>query len=880
MRSRSASRRVILAAVALLSPSAVVTSWFTPFRPVLAADADEEFRKGVKAFEEGRFEDAERSFREVLKAKPSDEQARLYRDEAGYHFWVKVLAANNNMSTLGKRILAAAERGAIRERQDDEKISASLQRFWSDDFMTQMEAQEEIIAKHGAYVVPKLIESLGERREDDKRVRVIGLLSRLGEEGVLAVLQCLKSENELTRQNACIILGNVRDWRALPQLMKVAEKDADSHVKAEASAAIAKIGQGKSTAEMFAYVADRFYKEHPLVMINRFKEWCSWKWKDGKLAFKDEPRPIWNDKIAQEYAFEGLSVAPNDDALWSILVSSYAQEWAKLDEITRVAQQKKDKGAEIDETEIAKLTEAMKGGKKKLMAAAMSAGIPRIFNALKKALEDGNSQVAVKLIEMCQMLNVTAEMLPGGGSVSIAQKPNAADFGPVDAKQPEKTDVPSGASDSAAPSTPATPSVEKPADSSSGGDKPAETKPPEGEKKDEPKPVDGDGAKPADQPKEGEQPAGPRPKRVSARPSDELPNGAKRTVYAEVGPGSGGAAGGESLCASLNYHDKRVRYAAAIALAHLNPAKPFANQEKVVENLMDALSETGQRVVLVVEKDLEIKNKIVGELREAGYMVFSTQSGLDGLNRAKSFPAEDLIIVSSELNTNPDGSMASGADPLEFQFIQELQNDYRTKTIPCIVLTPSRRVGDMQKLVDEKLAADVVTPEVDRVTLDGKIKKIFEAEEYKRDEKARNDDVAKRAALALAAIPQDHTVLDVAKAGPALANCLNPSRPDDVKIAAMKAIASIGPKVRGACLDSLLLVFKDKNLSVDVREAAANAIGEVVKGQALQGDGFKTLKEGFGEEEDRIWSAVGKALGKAELTGDQRREVFEQHRVE
>jgi len=193
-------------------------------------------------------------------------------------------------------------------------------------------------------------------------------------------------------------------------------------------------------------------------------------------------------------------------------------------------------------------------------------------------------------------------------------------------------------------------------------------------------------------------------------------NGGKTTVYADVQGASsassssgGGGAVGDSLCAALVYHDKRVRYEAAIALANLNPNSDFANKDKVLDNLIDALGESGQRVVLVVERDLDLRNRIVGLLRESGYMVFSTSPGLDGLNRAKSFPGEDLIIVSSELNK--DGA---GGDPIEIQFIDELKQDYRTKTIPCMVLTPGARQAEMQKLVDEKNAADVITPEVDR----------------------------------------------------------------------------------------------------------------------------------------------------------------------
>ncbi|MBI3722579.1 hypothetical protein HY251_01285, partial [bacterium] len=208
MRSRGATGRFAIAALLVVaSGSSGATLSF--LGTVQAAEPDEAFREGVRAFDEGRFEDAEKAFREVLKAKPSDEQARLYRDEASYQFWVKVLARGGNLAVLGQRILSAAERGAKRDRQDPAKIKRVIDLFMADDdkehdLATQMGAMEEAIALHGHYIVPYLVDALGQRREDDKRVRVIGLLARLGEEGVLALLQCLKSGEALTRQNAAI----------------------------------------------------------------------------------------------------------------------------------------------------------------------------------------------------------------------------------------------------------------------------------------------------------------------------------------------------------------------------------------------------------------------------------------------------------------------------------------------------------------------------------------------------------------------------------------------------------------------------------------------------------------------------------------------------
>jgi CheY-like chemotaxis protein len=339
--------------------------------------------------------------------------------------------------------------------------------------------------------------------------------------------------------------------------------------------------------------------------------------------------------------------------------------------------------------------------------------------------------------------------------------------------------------------------------------------------------------------------------------------------------GSSGGGGGESICAALVYGDKRVRYAAAIALAKLNPPQPFANSEKVMEDLSDALNETGQRVILVVEREPDARNRIVGLLRERGYMTFGVDNGNEGLIRAKSFPGEDLIIVSSELNREGKGS-----DPVEFQFIDSLRDDYRTKTIPVMVLAPRNRDKDMQELVDEKRAVDVITPDIDGAILNEKVKKVFSGPDYQADEKARNDQIAKDAAMAIASI-HGATVFDLGAVSKSLSGCL--ARADDsVRIAAMKAIAAAGPKAKNDCLEPLLTVFKTKENSVDVREAAAVAIGECMKGSPLDAaaDVFKTLKAATNEEDERIWKAAGTALGKAQLSGEAARQLLEEQRIE
>src|SRR5436305_13069524 len=100
------------------------------------------------------------------------------------------------------------------------------------------------------------------------------------------------------------------------------------------------------------------------------------------------------------------------------------------------------------------------------MARTAGGGYSRVFKALRKALEDGNSQVAVQLIDTLQGLHVTGEMLPTG-SVTIEQKPMET-ANPVDkAPESKSTDAASGsggASDSSSSSSSGSSEGTKPAE--------------------------------------------------------------------------------------------------------------------------------------------------------------------------------------------------------------------------------------------------------------------------------------------------------------------------------------------------------------------------------------------------------------------------------
>ncbi|MCO5169662.1 MAG: HEAT repeat domain-containing protein [Planctomycetes bacterium] len=829
-----------------------------------AQQPDQEFRNGVKAFEEGRFEEAEAHFRNVLKSQPSHEQALRYRDEAGYHFWVRVLAKGGRLATVAQRVLKAAEEAAVRERQDQGKLRQDMAGLWSDDFMTEVETTERLVALYGHYVVPELVSVLSDRREEDRRVRALSLLKRLGDEATLAVIELLESEDVTLQQNAAVALGHMGDIRAVPPLRRLAERASDPHVKEAANRSVSQLGNIEgSTADAYARIAEEFYRENPIFMTHRYREYVVWQWQQDRLGRRDVPRFRWNEEVAEEYCYDGLSVSPDHQALWTLLLNVYAQEWTEIEETLRVARQVKDAGGEFDDDEVSRL-EQMQEQLAKVKMLVASRGAEGVLSALGKALADQRAPVAVFLIERLQELNIDPALLSGGGSVSFlpAAERSGAPARPAPAPAPARP--------AAQPSQPSQPPPPPPPAREPSGPKPTPVRDP-----DDAPPLDDDEPTPRRQ-----------PRRVSGLPGGSERYGYRGPLFGIDGRALGASGstgehltGGQALAAALTYGDKRVRYAAAIALAHLDPAVDFPNSGQVITNLIDCLGESGQRVVLVVEKDRNHRNRIVGLLRELGYMAFGVESGRDGLIRSKTFPSQDLVIVSSELNT--EGDPARGEDPLEFEFIDELKRDFRTRHTKVMVLAPDARHQVMQQLVDEGRAVDVIDPDIDRATLADKLNRAFGSDADQRDEKARSNQICARAALAIARLKPGHTRIDIAQAARPLAENVkrDAGRPDDVRVACLEGLAAVGAAGRGT-LELLTREFTDSINSIEVRRALAKAMGEACKGQAMPEDTFKALLEACADEDRELHTNAGYALGKAKLTGAQALEVFRAQRLE
>lgn len=845
-------KRAPLWAAALLLASAA---------PALADDPRAAFRSGIDLFEQGKYQEAKLEFEKFLAANPSADLALEMQQEAGYQVFVEMLASKNDeIMTIARKVLELAERGTELERQDAEKIQALIQAAFSEDAETSYRAVEELASRVGPYCVPFLVDHLADKRDNEKRVKAIVILSKLGPDGTNAVIPLLRHKDDYVRENTCHVLGHIRDFKAIPYLKAIAERnDETPHVRKAATQALKNI-TGKDSLEgslvYFLALAERYYQEDPRVVMSNFKEFALWDLKDDKLAYRVVPRWIWNEKEAENACYAAIQHASKigasgDSALdqvYTLLLSAFFQQVVEANGLCEIAEIRHATGG-VDPAEVDQLKQA-KEKVKALAALAAAKGEVQILKALRKALVDRRVELAVAMIDALREVRMAEALLPAEGA-------NLASYLEEGKAPPARLErLPRVAPEPPPASQPAVEVEHK--------------QPP----REEPK------SAPATQPKEEPPPAeppkpesGPRRRRVSMgtgegdallaaldQPFGPLPI---RTLQS-------GEAYGASLAVALTFEDKRVRYAAAETLLRLNPLKKFANSDKVVPNLAAAVQESGSRVVFVVAKDVHVRNRFMGEIRNMNHLPFAVESGKSGVVRARGAAGVDVILLHSELNTG--GAADDFTVP---EFLEQIEKDYRTAGTPVVVIVPKVDLEAKEKLYER--AAAVIADDTDPVVLKEKLEALWTGEKAKPgDPKAKAVEVARRAAEALAAADPRSQVFDLRLAVPGLMQTLE-TQPDVVRIPALRALGNI--RAREA-VDKVAAIFDNTQNSKEVRIAAAYCLGEALRGQALPAKIFESLKASLKEGDAGLFAAAAEALGKTALSRDQAHDVFVEQRME
>jgi HEAT repeat protein len=264
---------------------------------------------------------------------------------------------------------------------------------------------------------------------------------------------------------------------------------------------------------------------------------------------------------------------------------------------------------------------------------------------------------------------------------------------------------------------------------------------------------------------------------------------------------------GESeLVKALDSTDKRICYAAAIALTSASKGRPMQASAKVVERLGQAITEEVVRVIKIIDSDPTAGKVAEAVSQDRVNVVEADTSGIKAINRLRQFPHADVIVVNEKI-----------ADALPQAVIGLLRNDPRFANTKILLVAedPDKAKADygdkIHGVIKGPLTADQLQKSVDEalkdVPLDGS--------------KQVQNEIAVAASKSLAELGASKVDL-----GSALGNlCLQLDRKDDVAIPAAEAIGQGGSIAQ---VQALVDVVKKEAASPDLRAAGATAIGNIL----------------------------------------------------
>ena len=314
------------------------------------------------------------------------------------------------------------------------------------------------------------------------------------------------------------------------------------------------------------------------------------------------------------------------------------------------------------------------------------------------------------------------------------------------------------------------------------------------------------------------------------------------------------------LARALTSDDKTVRFTAAIACLMINPPDPYTGSEMVVPIAAQAADTGSVRQILLIEPNAELRSSSLLALQDAGIFAVAEENGAAGFARAKEVGTFDAIVIRATL-----------PDDLALAVVNELRKDFRTENVPVIITGLGEEMDAAKELFKTDVtyaAADPIEVEVVMSTVSGSLN---------TDQKAALK-VSKAACEALAGIDKTATAFtNYTEAEGALVGVLSSNKPDDIRLAALAALARIGTTT---AIDGVMDTFGKTANATSVRVAAALALGGILNGQAAPAKVFEALTGGLGDEAREARAACGIALGQMILTSEQQNHVLMMHRVE
>ena len=784
---------------------------------------------GIRLYNRGKYDEAYTKFEQALQKSDQDPDQRgqanlvyAFLERAGQERVAGMInSPDPRMRDIGHRLFRIAQPGEPL-REGKKIVLAYVDDLASDEFEIYRNAHWHL-KNYGSWACRFLLPALADQTQDRFRSRVMLLLKDMGVDATLSLVEALESENAFLRQTAAIVLGNIRDDRAVAALKRIFE-DANEkpEVKKYVHEALQKItgktsSEWKKAADYYYTLAEKYYYGDSGVIFNWQRYYLIWTWdaKNDRLLERRCARFVFNEQLAEEALFDLLELDPNyrnekGESAWALLVMNEFQQALeaqaaveasvaalKNEEITidglvgilrgiegmsaeRISTLSDEIQAAGDNAEIQALLMKHFSFAARIIRSNILAVVPGrqfVYEALERSMKDENPLVARACIQAIADMGLATD-LPG----AIRTGTNTA------------TKAPTG-------------SIGYPL--------------------------------------------------VEALTSPD-----KRVRYAA-----------SETMVKLNPQEARL----GMELVIPNLVDALGEQGvRVALVIYDVQT----------EEDRNFINRFKKTLLNLNVFPVIARSGSEGIIKAKKFPTEDVIIIQQKIAGQIYFQETATRAREKESILRALTRDIRTRNIPRIILADnSQSLAEAQTRFQDNTPW-YAKKDTHKLDLRELFATIFDQPEAKKDSKDRADQLAMTAAETLASIATTDTLYPYRDAVEALIRTVSPEvlREDFIRIPAARALGVYGDQ-RG--IDVLAKVLNDKDGGFSqqqkpLRLQCARSLALVFRatGAAPIKQVFDILvKNAVSDGDYHIEFASGEALGNAVLTVEQRREVVRQRRL-
>ena len=297
-----------------------------------AGSANDALASGVALLKQGRTQEANAKFREVLAADPSSQDAYALVKETDYQVFLEMLKSGGDAEQVAKRILSLSSQVEIERSKDPAAIKALVDTAIRATELDQREiAARKLAGSHGQYAVPQLVGFLGSN-DINERANAIMALSRIGSDAVLPLCASIGSGNEMQKQNTVRLLQRIGDERSEPAVAKA-------------------MGDKAGAAQKYMAMAKKYFQGDQLVVRAFDRSFAIWSVEGGVLTPREVARFVYNYELAEQCAYEALALDPSmKDAAAMIALVGCAEQVAfeNLGEEAKANEAIQEQGKSLD----------------------------------------------------------------------------------------------------------------------------------------------------------------------------------------------------------------------------------------------------------------------------------------------------------------------------------------------------------------------------------------------------------------------------------------------------------------------------------------------------------------------------------------------------